>query len=143
VAPPAGSGNPVSTPFPWRPVALGGSGAVALIGIILLGVAPGVKSSAEKDAPKDIDGNLVCSKRGPMYDKGGGTDCNKIRSQTSSADAMSGAGGGLLAIGLLAAAGIGAHWYLTGRQAEPAKPASRLVPVVGADRAGLVWQGSF
>jgi hypothetical protein len=134
-----------SIKIPREAYIIAGGGVVALLGGILMGAASGQKGQAEKDAPRNIDDQLICSKD-PKKDLGGkNTDCDKIRSLASSGDTMWGVGVAFLVVGLGAAAGGGVLFALprlTG-SAEPAKPTSRLVPVVGTDRAGLMWQGSF
>jgi hypothetical protein len=126
---------------PW--IVVGGGGALALVGAILLPVGAGAVSSAES---KCTNGHMGCTA--------------DAASQGNAGRAEFGAGAGLLGVGL-AAAGGGLVWQLlfnkpkhapgpaqTGlltRGAPPPNPGSGLwvTPSAGSGRSGVVVGGSF
>lgn len=121
----------------------GGIGAVGLIaGGVLLGVGFAQKGDVAGKMPRDENGAPLCvrsSAAGPERHP----DCAALRDAESSAQTMANVG-----LPMMIGSGVvvaGAIAYLLWPSSAPKGAAStgRMVPVVGAEGAGLVWTGSF
>lgn len=134
--------KPPPSPFPMRIVILSAGAGVAVIGGILMGVAAGQKSSALDQVPTDGNGTPLCSKTAGQ-DHGSPEKCAQIRGMAGTADTTWGVGMGFLIVGGVAAAGAAVSWLIPDSGKAPKKATSRVLPVVGANGVGVLWQGSF
>ncbi|MBK8253515.1 MAG: hypothetical protein IPK82_12715 [Polyangiaceae bacterium] len=132
---------------PWPGALLGAAGAAALIASAgLYAAAETEKNSAYDLARKTLtaEGNPTCPLKGP----GPTEQCDKVRSAAANADVFGNTGFGfLIASGALIAAG-GVYILFLQPAPPPQKPnppaaTGQLVPVVGPNGGGLIWQGSF
>ncbi len=150
---PAPTATPTAPPpppgTPWPAAAMGGAGGVAVIvGAVLVGLAESKKTEAYDLARNTLtaDGKPRCSRSGTdapeIADR-----CTQVRAAAADADTFGNAG-----IGVFIGAGAliaGATAFMLFRPEPPAAdqkppaPAARLVPVIGPQGGGLVWQGSF
>lgn len=133
-ASPADGGRPYGN-YPW--IVVGGGGALALIGAILLPVGYGNIAEAEK----------LC----PVHENCTNTDA---ASKGNSGRTMAGVGWGLLSVGL-AAAGGGLVWQLlfnkpvAAQKAPPGQPKAEkkkalwLTPMAAPGTGGVTFGGSF
>jgi hypothetical protein len=112
-------------PAPWGLV--GGGGALAIVGAILLPVGYGALSTANTACPTHVN-------------------CTTSAANTGNTGRIEeGAGWGVLGVGL-GAAGAGLIWQLAGNKPVPVEPqVGRLwvTPVAGPGRSGVVAGGSF
>lgn len=142
---------PTEQSVPLPAAILGGLGGAAIIaGAVLIGAAEANKTNAYDRARNTLtpDGNPTCPRTGP-----GPTDqCDEVRSAAANADAFGNAG-----IGVFIGAGTllaGATVYMLFIHSDPPPaappegqrapgPQSRLLPAIGPNGGGLIWQGSF
>lgn len=125
---------------------LGGAGIAGLVvGATLTGVAYSDASQARAQAPRDAQGALLCSTRGPEYDRGGANqaECNDLRSLSATASDTANAGLGLMIAGGVLGAGAGVYFLWAKAPVGGGRPATAIVPVVGSTGGGVIWQGSF
>lgn len=110
---------------PW--IVVGGGGALAVVGAILLPIGLGNVSEAEK----------LC----PNRDCGTNTDAKK---QGNTGRTQVGIGAGLVGVGAAAAIG-GLAWQLVANKPKPlaGKTGLQLSPIVGPQGSGLTLSGTF
>jgi hypothetical protein len=120
---------------------IGGVGVASLVaGGVLVGVAESTRSDLD-GGPKKADGSPLCTKAAPA-----GVDvdpaCAKLRSLAGERATMGNVGLGLFAVGGVAFAGAAAYFFWPQPAAGSAR-SSKVVPIVGTNGAGVLWQGSF
>lgn len=126
--------------------ALGGAGIASLLaGGVLLGVGLADSAEARTRAPRDSQGQLMCSTRGSQFDRGDAVqaDCDNLRSLSSSAALLANTGIGLLVVGGALGASAGLYLLWPAAPARATGPATTVLPVVGSTGGGIIWQGSF
>jgi len=149
--PPTVSASATATaPLPPRSkgpaVVLGGVGLVSVVlGGVLVGLAEGKRSEVISSAPKDQNGNPVCSTRDATLDRdpSAAVKCDGLRGLARDGNILGDTGVGVMVGGgaVLAAAALYLLWPTS--PSPSTKPTSKLVPTVGATGGGLVWIGSF
>ncbi len=133
---------PVVTPRSTVPAFVIGGVAVAslIAGGVLVGIAESTRADLS-DGPKKGDGSPLCTKTVPA-----GTDvdpaCARLRSLAGERATMGNVGIGLFAVGGVALAGAAAYFFWPQPAAGSAR-SSKVVPIVGTNGAGVLWQGSF
>lgn len=120
---------------------IGGVGVASLIaGGVLVGMAESTRADLA-DGPKKPDGTALCPKTAPS-----GSDmnaaCAGLRSLAAERATMGNVGIGLFVVGGVALAGAAGYFLWPQTRTTPAA-SSRVLPVVGYNGAGVVWQGSF
>lgn len=149
---PKGGGLPPTEPAaqstPLPAALLGGAGGVALIaGAVLAGASLSSQDNAKSLVINTLDpeGRPTCPLKGP-----GPTErCDQVRSAANNADAFGNASIGVFIGGgvLIASATVYMLFIRTEPPAsdgqKPAQSTSRIVPLVGTNGGGFVWQGSF
>lgn len=143
-AAPGGTAAPAEGGFPVRTAVMIGGGALAVLGIVLLGVGAAKKSEALGKVPKDESNLSLCAPPGALSgDRGKADVCNEVRSLAGTANALGGTGIGFFVAGALVAGGAALFPYLPIASKDSAKKAGQVLPVVSTDGAGFIWQGSF
>jgi hypothetical protein len=147
---PTATATATATTPPGPPIpamVMGGAGGAALIaGAVLVGLAESNKKDAYDFSLNTLtaEGNPTCPKKGP----GPTEDCDKIRGAAANADLFGNVSIGLFIGGGALILGAGAYALIFGPEpakdiAKPPPSTGRVVPVVGPNGGGLVWQGSF
>jgi hypothetical protein len=121
---------------------LGGVGlASAITGAVLTGVAQSNGADLQTNAPRGSDGQLLCRKT-PTPASAATPACDAWRTKAAEAATMGNVGIGMFAVAGVAVAGAAA-WWLVPSRSKPVNGGMQVIPVAGAEGAGVLVRGRF